>query len=69
MGYAIKILFETTNCKIYEGIQEVSTRSFTEDAEVHLMRPGSPAIICEINSVSVVSAVMRQESLLDDEDE
>ena len=41
----------------------------TEDAEVPLMCPGSPALICETSSVTVVSVVMRRESLLDDEDD
>ena len=39
------------------------------DAEVPLMCPGSPALICETSSVTVVSVVMRRESLLDDEDD
>ena len=41
----------------------------TDDAVVPLMRSGSPALICETSSVSVVSVVMRRESLLDDEDD
>ena len=41
----------------------------TEDAEIPLMRPGSPALTCETSSVTVVSIVMRRESLLDDEDD
>ena len=39
----------------------------TDDTEVPLMPPASPALICETSSVSVVSVVMRCESLLDDE--
>ena len=41
----------------------------TDDAVVPLMHPGSPALICETSSVTVVSVVMRRESLLDDEDD
>ena len=41
----------------------------TDDAVVPLMHPGSPALICNTSSVSVVSVVMRRESLLDDEDD
>ena len=41
----------------------------TEEAEVPLIHPGSPALICETSSVTVVSVVMRRESLLDDEDD
>ena len=41
----------------------------TDDAVVPLMRPGSPALICDTSSVTVVSVVMRRESLLDDEDD
>ena len=43
--------------------------TITDDAEIPLMRPGSPALICETSSVTVVSVVMRRESLLDDEDD
>ena len=41
--------------------------SITKDAEIPLMHPGSPALICETSSVTVVSVVMRQDSLVDDE--
>ena len=41
----------------------------TGDAEVLLMYPGSPALVCETSSMTVVSVVMRRESLLDDEDD
>ena len=41
----------------------------TDDAKVPLMHPGSPALICETSSVTVVSVVMRRESLLDDEND
>ena len=42
---------------------------FTDDTKVPLIHPGSPALICETSSVTVVSVVMRRESLLDDEDD
>ena len=41
----------------------------TDDSGVPLMCPGSPALICDTSSVTVVSVVMRRESLLDDEDD
>ena len=41
----------------------------TDNAEVPLMYPRSPALICETSLVTVVSVVTRQESLLDDEDD
>ena len=41
----------------------------SDDAEIALMRPGSPSIICETSSVSVVSVKMRREPLLFDEDD
>ena len=41
----------------------------SDDAEIALMPPGSPSIICETNSVSVVSVKMRRESLIFDEDD
>ena len=40
-----------------------------DEVEVPLMCPGSPASICETSSVTVVSVVMRRESLLDSEDD
>ena len=43
--------------------------NINENAEVPLMYPGSSALICESSSVTVVSVVMRRESLLDDEDD
>ena len=38
----------------------------TDDSDVPLIRPGSPALICDTSSVTVVSVVKR---LLDDEDD
>ena len=40
-----------------------------DEVEVPLMCPGSPALICETSSVTVVSVVMRRESLLDNKDD
>ena len=40
----------------------------TDGTESPLMRPGSPAFVCETSSVSVVSLAMRRESLLFDDD-
>ena len=40
-----------------------------DDAEIALMRPGSPSFICETSSVSVVSVEMPREPLLFDEDD
>ena len=42
---------------------------YSDDAEIALMPPGSPSIICETSSVSVVSVKMRRESLIFDEDD
>ena len=41
----------------------------SDDAEVPLMRPGSPAVVCETSSVSVVSVEMTREPLIFDEDD
>ena len=41
----------------------------TGDAEVPLIHPGSPPLVCETSLMTVVSVVMRRESLLDDEDD
>ena len=40
----------------------------TDDAVIPLMHPGSPALICDTSSMTVVSVVMRRESLLDDDE-
>ena len=55
--------------KIMRVFKKLPSDHITDDAEIPLMRPGSPALICETSSVSVVSVVMRRESLLDDEDD
>ena len=41
----------------------------SDDAEVPLMRPGSPAVVCITSSVSVVSVEMTREPLIFDEDD
>ena len=41
----------------------------SDDTEIALMRPGSPSIICETSSVSVISIEMRHEALLFDKDD
>ena len=43
--------------------------SNSDETEVPLMCPGSPALICKTSSVSVVSVVMKRESLLFDEND
>ena len=66
--------------RIKSNLQQVITRVkriFTkpapfinsDDAEVPLMRPGSPAVVCETSSVSVVSVEMTREPLIFDEDD
>ena len=55
--------------KITRVFKKPPSDPVTDDAVVPLMRPGSPALICNTSSVSVVSVVMRRESLLDDEDD
>ena len=55
--------------KITRVFKKPPSDPVTDDAVVPLIRPGSPALICNTSSVSVVSVVMRRESLLDDEDD
>ena len=55
--------------KIMRVFKKPPSDPVTDDAVVPLMCPGSPALICNTSSVSVVSVVMRRESLLDDEDD
>ena len=55
--------------KITRVFKKPPSDPVTNDAVIPLMRPGSPALICNTSSVSVVSVVMRRESLLDDEDD
>ena len=52
--------------RLYKGPEPFSN---SDDTEIPLMPPGSPAYICETSSVSVVSVVMRRESLLFNEDD
>ena len=54
--------------KIIKGLKKPLPVPITDD-EVPLIHSGSPALICETSSVTVVSVVMRRESLLDDEDD
>ena len=56
---SVKVSFTKTNYGSQENIQEVCTSSKSDDAEVPLMCPGSPAVIYETSSVSVVSVVIR----------
>ena len=67
--YLSKSCLKRPIAKIMRVLKHSPSDSITEDAEVPLLRPGSPAIICETSSVTVVSVVMRRESLLDDEDD
>ena len=55
--------------KIRSVFKKPQLDPIVDDVEVPLMRPGSPALICETNSVTVVSVVMRRESLLNNEDD
>ena len=55
--------------KIMRVFKKTPPNPITDDTEVPLILPGSPALICETSSVTVVSVVMRRESLLDDEDD
>ena len=55
--------------KIMRVFKKPQPAPFTDDTKVPLIHPGSPALICETSSVTVVSVVMRRESLLDDEDD
>ena len=55
--------------KIMMAFKKPRPAPSTDDTEIPLVHPGSPALICETSSVTVVSVVMRRESLLDDEDD
>ena len=55
--------------KIMRVFKKPLSGPITDDAEDSLLRSGSPALICESSSVTVVSVLMRRESLLDDEDD
>ena len=67
--YLSKSCLKQPFAKIMRVFKKPPPGLITEDAEVSLLRPGSPALICETSSVTVVSVVMRRESLLDDEDD
>ena len=66
--YLSKSCLKQPIAKIMRVFKKPPPDPVTDDAEIPLIRPGSPALSCETSSVSVVSVVMRRESLLDDED-
>ena len=55
--------------KFKKIFKRLSSPPISNDEERPLIRPGSPAIVCETSSVSVVSVLRRRESLLADEDD
>ena len=55
--------------KIMRVFKKPLSGPIADDAEDSLLRSGSPALICESSSVTVVSVLMSRESLLDDEDD
>ena len=55
--------------KIMRVFKKPQPAPFTNDTKVLLISSVSPALICETSSMTVVSVVMRRESLLDDEDD
>ena len=55
---SVEVSFTKTNYGSQENIQEVSTLSNSNDAEVPLMCSGSPAVVYKTSSVSLVSVVM-----------
>ena len=65
--YLSKSCLKQPIAKIMRVFKKPPPDLVTDDSEVPLMHPGSPALSCETSSVSVVSVVMRRESLLDDE--
>ena len=67
--YLSKSCLKQPIAKIMRVFKKPPPDPVTDDAEIPLMRPGSPALMCETSSVTVVSVVMRRESLLDDEDD
>ena len=67
--YLSKSCLKQPIAKIMKVFKKPRLDPITDDAEIPLIRPGSPALSCETSSVSVVSVVMRRESLLDDEDD
>ena len=66
--YLSKSCLKQPIAKIMKVFKKPPPDPVTDDAEIPLMCPGSPALLCETSSVTVVSVVMRRESLLDDED-
>ena len=67
--YLSKSCLKQPIAKIMKVFKKPLPDPITDDAEIPLMHPGSPVLLCETSSVSVVSVVMRRESLLDDEDD
>ena len=55
--------------KIMRLFKKPPPTPITGDAEVPLIHPGSLALVCETSLITVVSVVMRRESLLGDEDD
>ena len=69
LGMSVEVSFTKTNYGSQENIQEVSTLSNSNDAEVPLMCSGSPGVVYKTSSVSLVSVVMIWEPLLFDEND
>ena len=67
--YLSKSCLKQPIAKIMKVFKKPRLDPITDDAEIPLIHPGSPVLLCETSSVSVVSVVMRRESLLDDEDD
>ena len=67
--YLSKSCLKQPIAKIKRVFKKPQPDPVTDDSEIPLMHPGSPALSCETSSVSVVSVVMRRESLLYDEDD
>ena len=67
--YLSKSCLKQQLAKIRNVFKKPQLDPIIDEVEVPLMCPGSPALICETSSVTVVSVVMRRESLLDDEDD
>ena len=65
--YLSKSCLKQPIAKIMKVFKKPRPDPVTDDAEIPLMCPGSPALSCETSSVTVVSVVMRRESLLYDE--
>ena len=63
--YFVKISFTITNYK--KIFKKHIPHPITDGTDVPLTCPGSPALICETSSVSVVSLAMRRETLLFDD--